>query len=439
MKPSKAKYIVDKLFEVKSDEDFIGYLNMKFSSNKKIYKYCPVDEKNKIVDNYSIKNLMYKSVYLSKPSEFNDPFDASMGLSDQVIYNQLMLGMLNEKYLENSSIENLKITRNDLSTYLKFTKTVDDMESSLVKDIFSYYAVSEERYNELVNLRSNANEKEIMLRVFSDKEFSKRYFSHLINPALYSETSINKMIELLNEDNIRKLSEPSVQIPLISVDQKENLLNKDLLYAQVESFGLDRSIVDEAMEKMQQTLADLSIKIAEYVDLNIGVSCFSETHDHALMWGHYSNRHKGFCVEYDMDVLIENNPKIAGQLIPVIYSDTRPIFDKNMISSFDIKNGKVEAAEYANKYLTKTLVTKSKIWRYEKEWRIISKVSNGREVSFDCVSSIYLGAKASSELIEFMKELCLKEKINLYQYSIDIKTYKINLATIYSNEIKLEE
>lgn len=439
MKPSKAKYIVDKLFEVKSDEDFIGYLNMKFSSNKKIYKYCPVDEKNKITDNYSIMNLMNKNVYLSKPSEFNDPFDASMGLSDQVIYDQLMLGMLNEKYLENSSIDNLKITRNDLSTYLKFTKTVDDMESSLVKDIFSYYAVSEERYNELINLRSNANEKEIMLRVFSDKEFSKRFFSHLINPALYSETSINKMIELLNEDNIRKLSEPSVQIPLISVDQKENLLNKDFLYAQVESFGLDRSIVDEAMEKMQQTLADLSIKIAEYVDLNIGVSCFSETHDHALMWGHYSNRHKGFCVEYDMDVLIENNPKIAGQLIPVIYSDTRPIFDKNMISSFDIKNGKLEAAEYANKYFTKTLVTKSKIWRYEKEWRIISKVSDGREFSFDCVSSIYLGAKASSELIEFMKEFCFKEKINLYQYSIDIKTYKINLATIYSNELKLEE
>ena len=439
MKPSKAKYIVDKLFEVKSDEDFIGYLNMKFSSNKKIYKYCPVDEKNKIVDNYSIMNLMNKNVYLSKPSEFNDPFDASMGLSDQVIYDQLMLGMLNEKYLENSSIDNLKITRNDLSTYLKFTKTVDEMESSLVKDIFSYYAVSEERYNELINLRSNGNEKEIMFRVFSDEKFSKRFFSNLINPALYSETSINKMIELLNEENIRKLSEPSVQIPLISVDQKENLLNKDFLYAQVESFGLDRSIVDEAMEKMQKALADLSTKIAEYVDLNIGVSCFSETHDHALMWGHYSNRHKGFCIEYDMDVLIKKNPKIAGQLIPVIYSDMRPIFDKNMISSFDIKNGKLQAAEYANKYFTKTLVTKSKIWRYEKEWRIISKVSEGREINFDCVSSIYLGAKASSELIEFMKELCFKRKINLYQYSIDIKTYKINLATICSNTVKLDE
>lgn len=439
MKPSKAKYIVDKLFEVKSNEDFIRYLNMKFSSNKKIYKYCPIDDKNKIVDNYSIMNLISKNVYLSKPSEFNDPFDASIGLSDQVIYDQLMLGMLNEKYLQNSNIDNLKITRNDLSTYLKFTKTVDEMESSLLKDIFSYYSVSEERYNELIDLRSNGNEKEIMLRVLSDKEFSKRFFSNLINPALYSESNINKMTELLNEDNIGKLSATNVQIPLISVDQKENLLNKDFLYTQVESFGLDRRIVDDAMEKMQQALADLSIKIAEYVDLNIGVSCFSETHDHALMWGHYSNKHKGFCIEYDMDLLIEKNPKIAGQLIPVIYTVTRPIFDKNMISSFDIKNGKLEVAAYANKYFTKALVTKSKIWRYEKEWRVISKVIDGREVSFDCLSAIYLGAKASHDLIDFMKDFCFREKINLYHYCIDIETYKINLSAIYSYTTNLEE
>ena len=361
-----------------------------------------------------------------------------MGLSEQVMYDQLMLGMLNEKYLEDSNLDNLRIKRDDLSTYSKFTKTVNHMENSLIKDIFSYYAVSEDRYIDLINLRSNGNEKEIVLRVFSDKEFSRRFFSNLINPELYAESNINKMTELLNEDNIRKISEQSVQIPLISADQKENLFSKDALYSQIESFGMDRSILDDAMEKMQQTLADLSIKMAEYVDLNIGISCFSEIHNHALMWGHYSNKHKGFCIEYDMSMLIDSNPQIAGQLIPVIYTDIRPIIDRNMISSFDIKNGKIEAAAYANKYFTKALVTKSKIWRYEKEWRVISKVSGGREVSFDCVSGIYLGAKASKDLIDFMKDFCLKEKINLYHYSVDIKTYMINLTTIHTSESNLD-
>lgn len=109
MKPSKAKYVVEKLFEVKSDEDFFKYLSMKFLDNKKIYKYCPVDENLDVEDNYSIKNLLNKSVYLSMPSEFNDPFDASIGLSDQVIYDQIMLGMLNTEYLDKSNVDNLKI------------------------------------------------------------------------------------------------------------------------------------------------------------------------------------------------------------------------------------------------------------------------------------------------------------------------------------------
>ena len=430
MKSSKAKYVVEKLFEVKSEEDFSKYLSMKFSDNKKIYKYCPVDGNPDVGNNYSINNLLDKSVYLSMPSEFNDPFDASMGLSDQVIYDQIMLGMLNTEYLDKSNVDNLKISKDSVSTYPKFKKTVNDMEISLIKDLFSYYAESEERYNELIYLRSNTDGREIMLRFLLDKEYTKRFFSNLINPELCSEDTINKIVELLNEENIKKLSEQSLKIPLISVNQKENLFNKDILYAQVESFGLDKQIVDDAMGKMQESLINMAKNMSEFIDYNIGITCFSETHDNPLMWSHYTNKHKGFCVEYDIDSLIENTPKIAGQLLPVIYLDTRPVFDKNMISAINIKSGKPVIAEDANKYFTKVMVTKAKMWKYEKEWRLISKVDESRLVNLNCITGIYLGAKTSTPLLQFMKNFCLKEKINLYQYSMDIKTYKMNLDTV---------
>lgn len=98
------------------------------------------------------------------------------------------------------------------------------MDISLIKDMFSYYAESEERYNELIYLRSNTDGREIMLRFLSDEEYAKRFFSNLINPELCSEDTINKITELLNAENIKKLSEPSLQKPLISANQKENLL-----------------------------------------------------------------------------------------------------------------------------------------------------------------------------------------------------------------------
>jgi hypothetical protein len=133
-----------------------------------------------------------------------------------------------------------------------------------------------------------------------------------------------------------------------------------------------------------------------------------------------------------MDLLIKNNPKIAGQLIPVIYLETRPIFDRNMLSAVNIKSGKPVIADDANRYFTKVLVTKSKMWKYEKEWRLISQINDGRLVNLDCVTAVYLGSKASTELIEYMKLFCLKEKINLYHYSLDIKSYNINLNILLS-------
>ena len=350
-----------------------------------------------------------------------------MGLSIGLL-DQIMLGMLNTEYLDKSNIDNLKISKDSVSTYPKFKKTVNDMDNSLIKDLFSYYAESEERYKELVNLRSNNDGREIMLRFLSDEEYGKRFFSNLINPELCSEDTINKITELLNAENIKKLSEPSLQIPLISANQKENLFNKDVLYAQVESFGLDKQIVDDAMGKMQESLINMAKKMAEFIGHNIGITCFSETHDNPLMWSHYTNKHKGFCVEYDIDMLIKNNPKTAGQLLPVIYLDTRPVFDKNMISAINIKSGKPVIAEDANKYFTKVLLQKPKCGN-RKRVAIDLKSDEGRIVNLNCITGIYLELKHHS-LLQLMKNFCLKEKINLYQYSMDIKTYKMNLNTV---------
>lgn len=32
-----------------------------------------------------------------------------------------------------------------------------------------------------------------------------------------------------------------------------------------------------------------------------GITCFSETNDNILMWSHYSNKHEGICLGFDID------------------------------------------------------------------------------------------------------------------------------------------
>lgn len=40
---------------------------------------------------------------------------------------------------------------------------------------------------------------------------------------------------------------------------------------------------------------------------NIHLACFSETYKSILMWSHYANNYKGFCVEYNFKELGLNN------------------------------------------------------------------------------------------------------------------------------------
>ncbi|WP_349393654.1 DUF2971 domain-containing protein, partial [Clostridium perfringens] len=50
------------------------------------------------------------------------------------------------------------------------------------------------------------------------------------------------------------------------------------------------------------------------------ICSFSECKDNILMWSHYSNCHKGFCIEYDFSKLI----KSRALVLPVIYSKNVP-------------------------------------------------------------------------------------------------------------------
>lgn len=92
---------------------------------------------------------------------------------------------------------------------------------------------------------------------------------------------------------------------------------------------------------------------------NIGVFCLSEAPDEILMWSHYAENHKGFCIEYKID---ETSP-LTTMARPVKYTDVYP--------SLSVKNLHAGATEA---FLEACLFTKAKQWSYEKEWRAIMDV-----------------------------------------------------------------
>ncbi len=78
-----------------------------------------------------------------------------------------------------------------------------------------------------------------------------------------------------------------------------------------------------------------------------GVYSLSKDYKNELLWAYYADSHKGFCIEYDYDIL-KQYPCNEDNFFDVKYSKNVPIINLGII--FDIS------------ILKKSLVTKSLSW-----------------------------------------------------------------------------
>lgn len=146
-------------------------------------------------------------------------------------------------------------------------------------------------------------------------------------------------------------------------------------------------------------------KILEFTDIS-GVYSLSTDPLDELLWAHYGDSHKGFCIEYDIDQLIDFT-RNENYKIPVKYKNIPP---QLKVSDLTGSNN--------TSILEKLLGTKSKKWKYEKEVRIVTSQSGEHEYDYRAVKSIYFGYRMQKEKqIEIMKRLAGRD-INYYKVTI---------------------
>jgi len=95
-----------------------------------------------------------------------------------------------------------------------------------------------------------------------------------------------------------------------------------------------------------------------------GVVCFSETNDNILMWSHYSDSHRGYCIQIEP----LSDEKIWKSLYKVSYADEYPRF------VFESSSDHTAWREM--------IATKSVHWRYEREWRLLGTDLVGKEIRY---------------------------------------------------------
>lgn len=114
---------------------------------------------------------------------------------------------------------------------------------------------------------------------------------------------------------------------------------------------------------------------------SIGIISLSETHRNLLMWAHYADEHKGFCIGIEDDYLNVSNtiePNISA--IPV---QNHPIKIKYDTKRFDLEIHESSLNNLLNKLALSQLTVKSDDWIYEKEYRSIVYLLNHDKVIFN--------------------------------------------------------
>lgn len=109
-------------------------------------------------------------------------------------------------------------------------------------------------------------------------------------------------------------------------------------------------------------------------ELYIRVFCFSKTFQNPLMWGHYGNSHKGFCVGYDYNDIL-NIPEYKGNLRfeEITYTDIIPSLSNEEINRgealyYKSSDWKKENEFRATIYLKDTHISEAEFKQAREEW-----------------------------------------------------------------------
>lgn len=149
---------------------------------------------------------------------------------------------------------------------------------------------------------------------------------------------------------------------------------------------------------------------------DLGIFCCTTKCDDILMWAHYANSHKGFCLEFDVseDLDLFCFPQ------KVVYDSKYPVFNY-------FKNYKETVGE-----VTKAIYHKFKEWEYEEEYRVVKMKCADRLLSVNpqALKSIIIGCNTSQDDIDEVM-VALKNKdlshVTLKKAEIDAGYYRINI------------
>jgi hypothetical protein len=219
--------------------------------------------------------------------------------------------------------------------------------------------------------------------------------------------------------------------------------NRNRFLSVINTWGFTVNRESEALEYYEEYVREISHfpGIINAKKESARIACFSSEPDNLLMWSHYADGLRGFCLELDDMAFATSQPeKYPVEIHQVKYRTSPPSIDTVAYSiaydmwwhSEDINEGLKAQYELDEK----VLATKPFPWAYEAEVRAITHIETQTESGISIpyspkfIKRIILGEKATLSDIEFIHKVVSEINPSI---SIEIATrekdaYKVCLS-----------
>lgn len=233
----------------------------------------------------------------------------------------------------------------------------------------------------------------------------------------------------LNVDLPLKISSSFNPKPKESVGQEEYLKMLEdmaLVEGEFSKEELFQKIAEHDLEKLIAIIQNT--KIASF-------SLYSDKRDpiyENLMWSHYADGLRGYCLVFDYEKLLEHVCYSAGKAIrPILikYQDTPNVINLiDFVESTSMLN--VSGNDYVQQ-VTDTIATKSEDWGYENEVRLLAlEDENFHTYLSTNLVEIVIGEKMPSNQKKFIVDIVKSNnpKIKISEATLMKDSYKIQIV-----------
>lgn len=221
--------------------------------------------------------------------------------------------------------------------------------------------------------------------------------------------------------------------PLDNLSVDDEVLEKYLYEENKKLGGYRRFIISKIKEKLNEGLKKLTSEYSVYSlseSRNDGTN-YPPPLNNMSMWGYYANGLRGFCIEFDIELLVNSLGGSIGRRKINYSKEKLPV-----VSVYQAIDDQLKGTSETNDSLINALMTKSASpWEMENEFRLITRKPEGKiGYSPVAIKRVFIGKEMETplkeELIKIVRGLNSKIPICEVAINVDQKSYGFDYSTI---------